>query len=76
MGLASKFMFLVLGFITLLLGLLVTFYLISGKLSPSDLFGKIKITVDMYFWFGVFLLIGITFFAIFLFFKEKFFGST
>jgi len=61
MSLASRILFLILAPLTLVIGFLVTFSLMSGKISPSELFTKIEIFTNLY------LLLGI-----FLFFKEHF----
>jgi uncharacterized BrkB/YihY/UPF0761 family membrane protein len=76
MGLASRFMLMIIVPITILIGFSVTFSFIGGKLNPFDLFDKIKTLTGNYLLIGVFILLGIVFFGFFLFLKEKFLGSS
>ncbi len=76
MGLASRFMLMIVVPITILIGFSVTFSFIGGKLNPFDLFDKIKTLTGDYLLIGVFILLGIVFFGFFLFLKEKFLGSS
>jgi len=76
MSLTSKLLVLILVSLTLLIGFLVTFSLISGKLSPSELFTKIEISTDLYLLFGILLLMGILIFGILLSLREHLFKTT
>lgn len=76
MGIASRFMLMIIAPITIMIGFLVTFSFIGGKLNPFDLFDKIKTLTGDYLLIGVFILLGIIFFGFFLFLKEKFLGTT
>lgn len=76
MGLASRFMLMIIVPITIMIGFSVTFSFIGGKLNSFDLFDKIKALTGDYLLIGVFILLGIVFFGFFLFLKEKFLGSS
>jgi hypothetical protein len=71
MNLASRSLVLILISLTLLIGFFVTFSLISGKMKYSDIFTKIETGMDWYLWLGIFILIGIFFFGIFLSLKQR-----
>ena len=72
MGLASKLTLMIIAPITILIGFIVTFSLISGKEKPFDLFSKVEILTNNYLLIGVFIFLGIIFFGFFLFLKDKF----
>jgi uncharacterized BrkB/YihY/UPF0761 family membrane protein len=76
MGLTSKLMLSILVPITVLIGFIVTFSLISGKQKPFDLFSKIDAFMNNYFLIGIIILAVILTFGFFLFLKEKFLGSS
>ncbi|NIM47314.1 MAG: hypothetical protein GTN40_04115 [Candidatus Aenigmarchaeota archaeon] len=76
MSLASRLLVLILASLTLLIGFLVTFSLMSGKLSPSQLFTKIEISTDLYLLFGTLLIIGILIFGFLLSLKQHIFKPT
>ncbi len=76
MGLASRFMLMIIVPITIMIGFSVTFSFTGGKLNPFDLFDKIKTLTGNYLLIGVFILLGIVFFGFFLFLKEKFLGPS
>lgn len=76
MGLASKFMLMIIVPITILIAFSITFSLISGKEKPFDLFNKVEYLTGNYLLMGVFILLAIVLFGLLLFLKEKFLGSS
>jgi len=62
--------------VTILIGFIVTFSLMSGKQQPLDLLGNIKSFMNNYLLIGVLILIVIVFFGLLLFLREKFLGSS
>ena len=61
--------------VTILIGFIVTFSLISGKQKPFDLFDNIKSFMNNYLLIGILILVVIIFFGLLLFLREKFLGS-
>jgi hypothetical protein len=76
MGLASRFVLLIIIPITILIGFTITFSLISGEQKPFDLFNKVEILTNNYLLIGALILVGIVFFGFLLSLKEKLLGSS
>ena len=76
MGLASRFVIMILVPVTILIGFIVTFSLMSGKEKPFDLFESVKILTNNYLIIGFIILIGIVFFGFLLSLRQKLIGNT
>jgi len=75
MGLASRFMLMIIAPITILIGFIITFSLINGKQKPLDLLNNVEALTTNYLLMGALILVAILFFGFLLFMKERLFGK-